>query len=63
MTDGTCVLCGDSYTKRGMTRHLRSCLAEQYNLDIADVYEALAYYHNNPRLRFRNAASTQIRSQ
>jgi uncharacterized protein (DUF433 family) len=23
-------------------------VAEQYNLDIADVYEALAYYHNNP---------------
>lgn len=28
MTDGTCFLCGDSYTKRGMTRHLRSCLAD-----------------------------------
>ena len=23
-------------------------VAERYNLDIADVYEALAYYHNNP---------------
>jgi uncharacterized protein (DUF433 family) len=23
-------------------------VAEQYNLDIADVYEALAYYHRNP---------------
>lgn len=23
-------------------------VAEKYNLDIADVYEALAYYHNNP---------------
>ncbi|AUX09889.1 hypothetical protein AArcSl_2265 [Halalkaliarchaeum desulfuricum] len=23
-------------------------IAERYNLDIADVYEALAYYHNNP---------------
>ncbi|MFB6296799.1 MAG: hypothetical protein ABEH66_08205 [Halobacteriales archaeon] len=25
MTDGTCYLCGESYTGRGMTRHLRSC--------------------------------------
>ena len=23
-------------------------VAAKYNLDIADVYEALAYYHNNP---------------
>lgn len=23
-------------------------VAEQYNLDLADVYEALAYYHSNP---------------
>lgn len=23
-------------------------IAERYNLDIADVYEALAYYHSNP---------------
>jgi uncharacterized protein (DUF433 family) len=23
-------------------------VAGRYNLDIADVYEALAYYHNNP---------------
>ncbi|CCQ33115.1 hypothetical protein HLRTI_003346 [Halorhabdus tiamatea SARL4B] len=23
-------------------------VAERYNLDIANVYEALAYYHNNP---------------
>lgn len=23
-------------------------IAERYNLDVADVYEALAYYHNNP---------------
>jgi len=26
-------------------------VAERYNLDIADVYEALAYYHNNPEER------------
>lgn len=25
MTDGTCYLCGDSYTGRGMTRHLQAC--------------------------------------
>lgn len=29
MTDGTCFLCGETYTKRGMTRHLRSCLPEE----------------------------------
>lgn len=23
-------------------------VADRYNLDIADVYEVLAYYHNNP---------------
>lgn len=28
MTDGTCFLCGQTYTKRGMTRHLRSCLPD-----------------------------------
>jgi len=26
MTDGRCYLCEDTYTKRGMNRHLRSCL-------------------------------------
>lgn len=25
-------------------------VAERFNLDIADVYEALAYYHNNPEV-------------
>lgn len=29
MPDGDCLLCGDTFTNRGMTRHLRSCLAEQ----------------------------------
>lgn len=28
MTDGQCFLCGEVYTKRGMNRHLRSCLPE-----------------------------------
>ena len=28
MTDGTCYLCNKTYTKRGMTRHLGSCLPE-----------------------------------
>jgi len=28
MTDGQCYLCGKTYTKRGMNRHLRSCLPE-----------------------------------
>lgn len=31
MTDGDCSLCGDSYTKRGMSRHLRACLPEPNN--------------------------------
>jgi hypothetical protein len=26
MTDGRCYLCGEIYTKRGMNRHIRSCL-------------------------------------
>jgi hypothetical protein len=28
MTDGYCTVCGDTYTKRGMTRHLQSCMAD-----------------------------------
>lgn len=28
MTDGHCTVCGESYTKRGMTRHLTSCLGD-----------------------------------
>jgi hypothetical protein len=28
MTDGECYICGDSYTKRGMSRHLQACLPE-----------------------------------
>lgn len=31
--------------KRGFTPER---IAERYNLDIADIYEALAYYYNNP---------------
>jgi uncharacterized protein (DUF433 family) len=31
--------------QRGLTPER---VAERYNLDIADVYEALAYYHSNP---------------
>lgn len=36
MTDGQCYLCGETYTKRGMNRHLRSCLppSEQDNQSI-----------------------------
>jgi uncharacterized protein (DUF433 family) len=31
------------------TRGLRpQRVAERFNLDVANVYEALAYYHNNP---------------
>lgn len=28
MTDGDCHLCGETYTKRGMSRHLRACLPD-----------------------------------
>lgn len=28
MTDGNCLVCGESYTKRGMGQHLRSCLGD-----------------------------------
>ena len=28
MTDGDCYRCGESYTKRGMSRHLRACLPD-----------------------------------
>jgi len=28
MTDGECYLCGELYTKRGMSRHLQACLPE-----------------------------------
>jgi uncharacterized protein (DUF433 family) len=30
-------------------------VAGRYNLDVADVYEALAYYHNNPEARRRSS--------
>jgi len=37
-------------------------VAERYNLDIADVYEALAYYHNNRRYAAsRNATNAPSR--
>jgi hypothetical protein len=32
--------------QRGLPPEL---VAERFNLDIADIYEALAYYHNNPK--------------
>lgn len=28
MTDGRCLLCGDTYTNKGMTQHLRGCRSE-----------------------------------
>ena len=38
-------------------------VAERYNLDIADVYEALAYYHTNPaemrRIEARHQEATE----
>jgi len=46
--EGSRVTVRDVYVrveKRGLTPER---VAERYNLDIADVYEVLAYYHNNP---------------
>jgi uncharacterized protein (DUF433 family) len=39
-------------------------VAERYSLDIADVYEALAYYHSNPeemaRVEERHRRATEV---
>ena len=46
--EGSRVTVRDVYVrveKRGLSPER---VAERYHLDIADVYEALAYYHNNP---------------
>jgi uncharacterized protein (DUF433 family) len=46
--EGSRITVQDVYTRveqRGLTPER---VAERYNLDIADIYEALAYYHNNP---------------
>mgnify|MGYP000489455473 CR=1 FL=1 len=46
--EGSRVTVRDVYIRvegRGLTPER---VAERYNLDIADIYEALAYYHNNP---------------
>ena len=51
MTDGECYLCGESYTKRGMSRHLRSCLPEpsdgttMYHLRIAGAQRPDYWLH------------------
>jgi hypothetical protein len=53
MTDGRCTLCGDLYTKRGMTRHLRSCKQEHladgdeptFHLSISDAHGADYWMH------------------
>jgi len=45
---GSRVTVWDIYTrveKRGLSPET---VADRFSLDIADVYEALAYYHNNP---------------
>lgn len=46
--EGSRITVRDVYVRveqRGLTPER---VAERYNLDIADVYEALAYYHNRP---------------
>lgn len=53
MTDGRCTLCGDTYTKRGMTRHLRSCKQDHldgddqptFHLAISDAHRTDYWMH------------------
>jgi uncharacterized protein (DUF433 family) len=46
--EGTRITVRDVYVRVEQRGTEPKRVAEQYNLDIADVYEALAYYHNNP---------------
>lgn len=53
MTNGRCTLCGETYTKRGMTRHLRSCKQDHvdagdrptFHLSIGDAYRTDYWMH------------------
>ena len=53
MTDGRCTMCGETYTKQGMTRHLRSCKQDHVNagdqptfhLSIGDTYRTDYWMH------------------
>lgn len=53
MTEGRCTLCGETYTKQGMTRHLRSCKKDQmdsgtestFHLAIGDAYRTDYWMH------------------
>jgi hypothetical protein len=50
MTQGDCHLCGEAYTKRGMSRHLRACLPESpgdsaLHLRIADARRTDYWIH------------------
>lgn len=53
MTDGRCTLCGETYTKQGMTRHLRSCTQNHvdagdrptFHLSIGDAYRTNYWMH------------------
>ena len=53
MTDGRCTLCGETYTKQGMTRHLRSCTQDHvdagdrptFHLSIGDAYRTDYWMH------------------
>lgn len=46
--EGSRVTVRDVYVRVEQRGRSPERVAERYNLDIADVYEALAYYHNNP---------------
>ena len=46
--EGSRITVRDVYTRVEQRRLSAGRVAERFDLDIADVYEALAYYHNNP---------------
>lgn len=66
MTDGRCTLCGDTYTKQGMTRHLRSCKQEHvadgdeptFHLSIGDTYRTDYWMHVEIEQETRGRRST-----
>ena len=46
MTDGRCLVCGDTYTKRGMSQHLRGCRTEELTAsDVTTVELRIAATH------------------
>lgn len=46
--EGSRITVRDVYARSEQRRIAPERVAERYNMDIAAVYEALAYYHSNP---------------